>query len=94
MGYIEDQHIKATLELLRLESYRAMGRRAREVGASSSENPFLVKGAVADTAGHGEHDWMFRCNAWWQGWDAEDRRRLEIRERRARAVSEAPRQSP
>jgi len=53
------------------------GTFARTCGVLGSANPYLALPAVS---GEPAGAWLARCDAWWQGWDIEDRRRADAAE--------------
>jgi hypothetical protein len=48
------------------------GAFARSHGGMGNANPYIAR---RRSGGESEAAWLAQCDAWWQGWDAEDKRR-------------------
>lgn len=57
-----------------------LGMQARAAGATSDDNPYLVRLALPAATIKDRVTWFIHVAAWWRGWDDEDvRRRAEGR---------------
>lgn len=51
------------------------GRRGRAIGIACAENLYLRPEALPAATGEGQSAWFRKCDAWWRGWDGEDKAR-------------------
>jgi hypothetical protein len=52
-----------------------LGVEARIAGRPRTENPLLGPGALPEVTGQSFGAWRADMDLWWEGWEAEDRRR-------------------
>jgi hypothetical protein len=59
-----------TIDLLL--SVAELGMQARACGATSDDNPYLVRQALPAATIRDRVTWFIHVAAWWRGWDDED----------------------